>query len=404
MAVVVQKYGGSSVADVGRIQAVADRIVATRKLGKDVVAVVSAMGNTTNQLLDLARSVSPDPPSRELDMLVSVGERISMALLSMAIADRGFRAVSFTGSQSGIITDVSHGRARVLEVRPYRIQDELRLGSIVIAAGFQGVSYQREITTLGRGGSDTTAICLAAALEAEYCEICSDVDGVFTADPRVVPEARRIDTMTHDEMLEMARAGAKVLNAEAVEYARRHGIAIYARKTEAGPHEMGTIVRRDLHTERPEVTAISARRDLLLLDTHAQESAHALEAALEVLAELGPSESGPDRGSVSSSGQLRLAFRLENVVAREAFAERLKERLPGASVRWPVGSVTAVGPDVTSNPRVLREFLEVLAASGCVADHVTWSPASITATLPVEQVDPATRMLHHRLIERWARQ
>jgi aspartate kinase len=201
LAVVVQKYGGSSVADVERIRQVADRIAATRATGKDVVVVVSAMGDTTDELLGLARRICPSPARRELDMLLSAGERISMALLSMALNARSVPAVSFTGSQSGIITNDAHTNARIVEVRPYRVQDELARGKVVIVAGYQGVSYKREVTTLGRGGSDTTAVALAAALDAEACEIYSDVDGVYSADPRLVPEARRLAEISYPEML-----------------------------------------------------------------------------------------------------------------------------------------------------------------------------------------------------------
>src|SRR5689334_22160336 len=231
MAVIVQKYGGSSVADVDKLRRVAERVMATRKLGHDVVVVVSAMGDTTDELLTLAKKVSANPDRRELDMLLSAGERISMALLSMAIRERGGDAISFTGSQSGIITNDRHADARIIEVRPVRVEDELARGKIVVIAGYQGVSYKRDVTTLGRGGSDTTAVAMAAALGAEYCEICSDVDGVYSADPRVVSAARRIGTLSYEETQELAESGAKVLNAQAVEFAKEQKIAIYARAT-----------------------------------------------------------------------------------------------------------------------------------------------------------------------------
>src|SRR5512138_3666464 len=233
MPVVVQKYGGSSVADVEKIRKVAEKVAATRRSGKDVCVVVSAMGDTTDELLALAKKVSASPARRELDMLLTAGERISMALLSMALNDLGVPAISFTGSQSGIITNDSHASARIVEVRPYRVQDELGRGKVVIVAGYQGVSYRREVTTLGRGGSDTTAVALAAALGAD-CEIYSDVAGVFTADPRVVPGARRLAEIGYEEMQELAEAGARVLNAQAVEFAKESGIAIYARATRGG--------------------------------------------------------------------------------------------------------------------------------------------------------------------------
>ena len=228
MGILVQKYGGSSVASLERINLVAARIVDAHRAGHQVVVVVSAMGDTTDDLLKLARGVHPDPPRRELDMLLSVGERISMVLLSLAVTRLGLRAVSFTGSQSGIITDESHASARIVEVRPHRIREALAEGKVVIVAGYQGVSRAREITTLGRGGSDTTAVALAAALGAERCEILSDVDGVFTADPRIVPSAHRRDAFEYGEMQDLATWGAKVLNAEAVEFARHQGIVIHA--------------------------------------------------------------------------------------------------------------------------------------------------------------------------------
>src|SRR3954454_21083241 len=229
MPIVVQKYGGSSVADVGRIRQVADRVMRTKRQGHDVVVVVSAMGDTTDELLGLAKQVSANPDRRELDMLLSAGERISMALLSMAIRDLGGDAISFTGSQSGIITNDRHVDARIIEVRPFRVQDELARGRVVVIAGYQGVSYRREVTTLGRGGSDTTAVAMGAALGAEYCEICSDVDGVSTPAPPASPSPRRIGTLAYEETQDRAESGAKVLNAQAVEFAKESGIAIYAR-------------------------------------------------------------------------------------------------------------------------------------------------------------------------------
>ena len=229
--VVVQKYGGSSVSDIDRVRRVAERVAATVDRGHQVVVVISAMGRTTDELMALARSVAPSPPRRELDMLLTTGERISSALLSMALISLGHDAISFTGSQCGILTTHRHTNARILEVRPYRVQDELDRGRVVVIAGYQGVSYKREITTLGRGGSDTTAVAMAAALGAEYCEICSDVDGVYSADPRLVDNPRHLDEISYAEMQELALHGAKVLNAQAVEFARRSGIEIYARAT-----------------------------------------------------------------------------------------------------------------------------------------------------------------------------
>ncbi|MCB9694195.1 MAG: aspartate kinase [Alphaproteobacteria bacterium] len=258
MKIVVQKYGGSSVSDLDKIHGVAERIAATVADGTRVVVVVSAMGDTTNELIALARQVSASPDRRELDMLISVGERISMALVAMALRGRGLPAISLTGSQSGIVTDTHHADARVLEVRPDRVRQHLERGEIVVVAGFQGVSLDREVTTLGRGGSDTTAVVLAAALGADHCEICSDVDGVFSADPRVVPDARKLDALGLDEALALSRAGAKVLFEDAVRYARDHGVVLHASST-FGP---GSGTR--IHTEAPARTgAVAVTSDTL---------------------------------------------------------------------------------------------------------------------------------------------
>lgn len=241
MALIVQKYGGSSVADAEGIRRVATRIVETHRAGNDVVVVVSAMGDTTDELLDLAHGVTEAPTGRELDMLLTAGERISMALLAMAIKRLGDEARSYTGSQAGMITDEKHGSARIVEVTPGRIRAALDQGAIAIVAGFQGFNrITGDITTLGRGGSDTTAVALAAALGADVCEIYTDVDGIFTADPRVVPTARKVDVVTSEEMLELAAAGAKVLYIRAVEYARRHGVVLHVRSSFS--HNEGTLV------------------------------------------------------------------------------------------------------------------------------------------------------------------
>lgn len=231
MAIIVQKYGGSSVADIDKIRQVAGMVAAVRRQGHDMAVVVSAMGRTTDELLSMARSISRSPKRRELDMLFSTGERITMALLAIALEELGVESISLTGSQCGIITDDRHTDARVIEVRPYRVQDEMAHGRVVIVGGFQGVSYRRDVTTLGRGGSDTTATALAAALGAERCEIYSDVDGVYTADPSAVDDARHLEAISYQEMQELSKAGAKVLHAQAVEFAKNAGIAIYARAT-----------------------------------------------------------------------------------------------------------------------------------------------------------------------------
>jgi aspartate kinase len=254
--IVVHKYGGSSLATTEKVQAVARRIADTVDEGYRVVAVVSAMGGSTDELLARAKELSENPNRRELDMLLSVGERVSTALLAIALDELGLAAVSFTGSQAGIITNARHNRARIVEVRAFRVLDELDAGKVVIVAGYQGVSYSREITTLGRGGTDTTAVALAAALDAEHCDICSDVDGVYSADPRVVKNADRIDELSTNEMLTMARRGARVLHRECVEYAGRHGIGLFAKSTFGPKDDTGTVVRMNPAREAPLVTAV----------------------------------------------------------------------------------------------------------------------------------------------------
>jgi len=287
MKIIVQKYGGSSVSTVEKLRQVAERVAATHRDGYRVVVAVSAMGNTTSELLSLANKVSPAPRRRELDMLLSVGERIAMTLLAMAVNDLGVPAASFTGSQSGIITDESHSAAQVVAVRPHRIRAALDAGKVAIVAGYQGVSRDKEVTTLGRGGTDTTAIALAGALGAEWCEICSDVDGVYTADPRVVPEATRLERMSLDEILALARGGARVLAADAVAYAHANGIELVLSKTDGRAH--GT--RIQVAPLPPRVTAIAADDQL---EWFALESPEAAPALLTALATAGAPLRGAD--------------------------------------------------------------------------------------------------------------
>ncbi len=400
MRIAVQKYGGSSVRDVAAIERVARRIADTREQGYQVVAVVSAMGGTTDELLALARSVSPDPPRRELDMLVTVGERISMALLSMAVQKLGYDAVSFTGSQSGIITNDNHFNARVIEVRPFRIQDELAKGRIVIVAGYQGVSYRREITTLGRGGSDATAVCLAAALSAEFCEICSDVDGVYTADPRRIPEARRLDEASTGEVLALARGGARVLHADALEYARQHGVAIYARATAQPPGEGGTIIRLDLDPHRPPVRGIAARSDLLYAQVPVERPTDAL-AALEPIARAGASLAEPPLHAWTQAAppSAHAVFPLENAADEDAVATRVRDELgPHTSLRR-AGAVTAAGAGLHARPDVWRLAARLLADAG-IQPLAMWTGVDhLTALLEPEAVAEGERAWHQGLVE-----
>jgi aspartate kinase len=258
VSLVVQKFGGSSVADAESITRVARRIVATKALGHDVVVAVSAMGDTTDDLVDLAHSITDRPDPREMDMLLTTGERISMALLAMAIKSLGVDARSFTGSQAGMMTDSQHGAARIVDVTPDRVREALDEGAVAIVAGFQGFNRDsRDITTLGRGGSDTTAVALAAALNAEVCEIYTDVDGVFTADPRIVPKAHKVDVVTYEEMLELAAAGAKVLHIRAVEYARRHGVPLHVRSSFSDSQGTLVVAERGKNMEEPIITGVA---------------------------------------------------------------------------------------------------------------------------------------------------
>jgi aspartate kinase len=391
--VVVQKYGGSSVANVDRILEVADRVVRTRAAGRDVVVVVSAMGDTTDELLDLARKVSASPARRELDMLLTAGERISMALLALALNDRGVPAVSFTGSQSGIITNDAHTNARIVEVRPFRVEDELVRGRVVIVAGYQGVSYKKEVTTLGRGGSDTTAVALAAALGAEACEIYSDVAGVFSADPRVVPAARRLAEVSYEEMQEMAESGARVLNAQAVEFAKERGIAIYARATAGGPEE--TVVRRFPPAEPGRVVGVATETGLVLL-TLASGGSDDLLGLLQLL---------DDRGAPGK--QLRyeaprgasLVLSLENLHDFPALRRDLAQHFPGATVREGLGAVSAIGSGINARFAVVRECLRLLARDGATVLGLTTSRFRVSLLLEAAAVDGAARLLHRELVE-----
>lgn len=260
MSIIVQKYGGSSVADIEKLKKIARIIASVKQQGHDVVTVVSAMGKTTNQLIEMAKSLSPNPERRELDMLLSTGERITMALLCIALNDLGIRAISLTGSQAGIITNDRYNDASVIEVRPFRVQDELAKGQVVVIGGFQGVSYKRDITTLGRGGSDTSAVALAAALNAERCEIYSDVDGVYTADPNLIKDAKHLPEISYEQIQEMAEAGAKVLNAQAVQFAKKAKIAIYARSTFDSVRE--TIVREMAPTGKQEIIGVVQENEI----------------------------------------------------------------------------------------------------------------------------------------------
>jgi aspartate kinase len=387
MPILVQKYGGSSVADTKKIGIVADRVVSAKKSGHDVVVVVSAMGKTTDQLLELARSVAPcfDPPRRELDMLLTTGERVSMALLSIAIAARGMEAISFTGSQSGIITNDRHFDARIIEIRPHRIEDELARGKIVIVAGYQGMSYRREITTLGRGGSDTTAVALAAALGAEACEIYSDVDGVYTADPKVVSEPRHLPEIDLDTLKEMAEAGAKVVSAQAVEWARRSKIAIFARKTADAPGTgRETVARPDARTG---VRAIVGMDRVVL----------ARAKTMSDLAMAAREQGLPLFDACSDERGARAAIPLLNVPdwdKRRTGLDAAKIALePEKAI------VSVVGDELLQSSEALPTFLDVLSRCGVRADGIVSSPLRIGAVIDADRLAEAQRALHRAFCE-----
>jgi aspartate kinase len=381
---VVQKFGGSSVATTEKLVRVAELVVAKKRAGFDVVVVVSAQGDTTDELLAKAKALSPEPDRRELDMLLTAGERISMALLALAIRERGAEAVSLTGSQSGIITTSSHSQARIIEVRPFRVEDELELGKIVIVAGYQGVSYRREVTTLGRGGSDTTAVALAAALDAEACEIYSDVDGVYSADPRVVPDAHKLVELGYEEMQELATAGAKVLNAAAVEFAKQRGIAIYARKT--GSADPGTVIRKHVPTAPSGVRGLAHEAPLVFVDAPRATLA-STRATLATLERLGVA---PKQVSLAVGSGLSFALSLDDVhnlgtVEREVVA------LLGPGTWLPDrGAVSLIGEGITKDPRHLLRALEVVPQ----AMALSTSSYRITLIVPAADTRAVVSALH----------
>jgi aspartate kinase len=396
MAVIVQKYGGSSVADVQKLRRVADRVMRTRAQGHDVVVVVSAMGDTTDDLLGMAKKVSANPDRRELDMLLSAGERISMALLSMAIRELGGDAISFTGSQSGIITNDRHTDARIIEVRPFRVQDELSRGKIVVIAGYQGVSYKKEVTTLGRGGSDTTAVAMAAGLDAEYCEICSDVDGVYSADPRVVATARRIGTLSYEETQEMAEAGAKVLNAQAVEFAKEKGIAIYARATSSplpgpDPSSDGTVVRKSPPRLPGTVVGVASERDVIVLEgeTHAPD----LLALLD--------ERGVAGKQLHVFGdKTTVVISRENLHDEARLHDALQTRLSGrARLVDGLAAVSVVGAGINATYANVRAGSDTLARNSITSTGTATSSFRITWMVSRDRTNDAVRALHERFID-----
>ena len=403
MALIVQKFGGSSVADAEGMKRVAARIVATKKAGNQVVVVVSAMGDTTDELIDLANQVSPIPPGRELDMLLTAGERISMALLAMAINNLGFEALSFTGSQAGVITDSVHGKARIIDVTPGRIREAIDSGSIAIVAGFQGISQDtNDITTLGRGGSDTTAVALAAALEADVCEIYTDVDGIFSADPRTVPAARKLTTVTYEEMLELAAAGAKVLHLRCVEYARRYNLPIHVRSSfsplegtwvvenhpEGGTMEQAIIagVAHDKSEAKvtivgvPDRTGIAARIFQALADN---------DLNIDMIVQ---------NVSAAATGLTDISFTLPKADGAEATTvlKKIQGEVGFASIQYDdtIGKLSLVGAGMRSHPGVTATFFAAMAESGVNIEMISTSEIRISIIVRDADLDRAAKAAH----------
>ena len=407
MPIVVQKYGGSSLADAESIKRVAGRIAETRKAGNDVVVAVSAMGDSTDDLLDLAQEVSPVPPPRELDMLMTAGERISMALVAMAISDLGYSARSFTGSQAGVITDGVHGKAKIIDVTPGRITEALAKGHIVIVAGFQGVSQgTKEITTLGRGGTDTTAVALAAALRADVCEIYTDVDGVFTADPRIVPSARKLDRISNEEMLELAASGSKVLHLRSVEYARRFDIPIHVRSSFS--HKEGTIVTDQPAPEGPEGDAVEA--PIIAGVAHDRSEAKVTVVgvpdrtgmAAQIFEAVTLAQINIDmivqNVSATATGLTDISFTLpktDGTAAVEAL-QRVQADVGFTAVQYDdqIGKLSLVGAGMRSNPGVSATFFKALANAGVNIEMISTSEIRISVITRGDLLDDAVRAVH----------
>jgi aspartate kinase len=399
MALIVQKYGGTSVGDASRIRRVAERVVATCQAGSQVVVVVSAMGDTTDDLVALAHQVTPAPPPRELDMLLTAGERISMALLAMAIADLGVTAKSFTGSQAGIITDTLHGKARILDVRAGRIAEALADGHVVIVAGFQGVSTTRDVTTLGRGGSDTTAVALAAALGATTCEIYTDVDGVYTADPRLVPTARKLHVVSYEEMLELAACGARVLMLRCVEYARRHGMPMHVRSSFTDAE--GTWVREE--DERMEKAIISgvphdtseAKVTLVRVPDRPGIAARVMRAIADQNVNVDMIVQ-----NVSHGGTTDISFTVPKTDLAQAMLvlEKVRDEVGADRVEADedVAKVSLVGAGMKSSPGVAAGMFEALAEAGVNIEMISTSTIRISCVVRAKDVGTAVRAIHDR--------
>ena len=404
MGIVVQKYGGSSVADAAGIKRVAQRIVATRKAGHDVVVVVSAMGDTTDELRDLAEQVTPLPPPRELDMLLTAGERISMALVAMAIAQLGHKAQSFTGSQAGVITDSAHGKAKIIDITPGRIENAIADGSIAIVAGFQGVSQDtKDVTTLGRGASDTTAVALAAALGAEVCEIYTDVDGVFTADPRIVRKARKLDQVSTEVMLEMAASGAKILHVRCVEYARRYNMPVHVRSS-FKQHEGTWIIPDPQQGEEPMEQAIisgvahdrsEAKITVVGVPDKVGEAARIFEAL--AVAEVNI-DMVVQNVSAATTGRTDISFTLPREDGQGAMAAlaRIQDEVGYDKLLFDdqIGKISLIGAGMRSHPGITARFFAALASSGVNIEMISTSEIRISVIVDEAQVDSAVQATH----------
>jgi aspartate kinase len=403
MGLIVQKYGGSSVADAEGMKRVAARIVASKRDGNQVVVVVSAMGDTTDELIDLANQVTPIPNGRELDMLLTAGERISMALLAMAISSLGHEARSFTGSQAGVITDSSHGRARIIDVTPGRIQEALNEGAIAIVAGFQGISQDtKDITTLGRGGSDTTAVALAAALDADVCEIYTDVDGVFSADPRVVPTAKKLKSVTYDEMLELAASGAKVLHLRCVEYARRYDLPIHVRSS-FSTNEGTWVVKDHPEGDQMEQAIISgiahdkseAKITIVGVPDRTGVAARIFQAIADNDINI---DMIVQNVSAAATGLTDISFTLPKSEGANATAilQKLQGEVGFASILYDdqVGKISLVGAGMRSHPGVTATFFAAMAEAGINIEMISTSEIRISILCRVNDLEKGVRAAH----------
>ena len=397
MGLIVQKYGGTSVADPDRIRAVADHVVRSHRAGNQVVVVVSAMGKSTDDFVRLAHDVSSDPHGREMDMLLTAGERIAMALLCMAIIDMGLHAVSFTGSQAGIVTDTMHGKAKILEVKGDRIRETLANGAVAVVAGFQGISTDRDITTLGRGGSDTTAVALAASLGAEVCEIYTDVSGVFTADPRVVPEARKLGRVSFEEMLEMAATGGKVLALRSVEFARNYGVPVHVRSSFTW--EPGTwVVEEDLSMEQAIISGVT--HDASEAKVTIAQVADRPGVAASLFRALADAAVNVDMivQNVSTAGHTDISFTVPKDDLHRAIAvmEKISGDLEATGITHDsnVARVSVVGAGMRTNPGVAAKMFEVLASEGVNIEMISTSSIRISCVVPLPDVERAVIALH----------